>query len=61
VGLLTGNIRLGAEIKLRHFNLWDLATAPSLMMMRTGTASRPSHASAAAGCSAIELRGEELW
>ena len=22
VGLLTGNIRLGAEIKLRHFNLW---------------------------------------
>ncbi len=24
VGLLTGNIRLGAEIKLRHFQLWDL-------------------------------------
>ncbi len=23
VGLLTGNIRLGAEIKLRHFGLWD--------------------------------------
>lgn len=23
VGLLTGNIRLGAEIKLRHFRLWD--------------------------------------
>jgi len=23
VGLLTGNIRLGAEIKLRHFNLWQ--------------------------------------
>lgn len=23
MGLLTGNIRLGAEIKLRHFNLWD--------------------------------------
>ena len=23
VGLLTGNVRLGAEIKLRHFNLWD--------------------------------------
>jgi len=22
-GLLTGNIRLGAEIKLRHFDLWD--------------------------------------
>jgi phosphoglycolate phosphatase-like HAD superfamily hydrolase len=22
VGLLTGNIRLGAEIKLRHFDLW---------------------------------------
>lgn len=22
-GLLTGNIRLGAEIKLRHFGLWD--------------------------------------
>ncbi len=22
-GLLTGNIRLGAEIKLRHFNLWQ--------------------------------------
>jgi phosphoglycolate phosphatase len=22
IGLLTGNIRLGAEIKLRHFNLW---------------------------------------
>lgn len=22
-GLLTGNIRLGAEIKLRHFKLWD--------------------------------------
>jgi phosphoglycolate phosphatase-like HAD superfamily hydrolase len=22
VGLLTGNIRLGAEIKLRHFELW---------------------------------------
>jgi phosphoglycolate phosphatase len=22
-GLLTGNIRLGAEIKLRHFNLWN--------------------------------------
>jgi phosphoglycolate phosphatase len=24
VGLLTGNIRLGAELKLRHFGLWDL-------------------------------------
>ncbi|MHC1764150.1 MAG: HAD family hydrolase [Verrucomicrobiia bacterium] len=23
VGLLTGNIRLGAEIKLRHFGLWE--------------------------------------
>ena len=23
IGLLTGNIRLGAEIKLRHFDLWD--------------------------------------
>ncbi len=23
LGLLTGNIRLGAEIKLRHFDLWD--------------------------------------
>jgi phosphoglycolate phosphatase len=23
LGLLTGNIRLGAEIKLRHYNLWD--------------------------------------
>lgn len=23
LGLLTGNIRLGAEIKLRHHNLWD--------------------------------------
>jgi phosphoglycolate phosphatase len=23
IGLLTGNIRLGAEIKLRHLNLWD--------------------------------------
>jgi phosphoglycolate phosphatase len=24
LGLLTGNIRLGAEIKLRHANLWDV-------------------------------------
>lgn len=24
LGLLTGNIQLGAEIKLRHFGLWDL-------------------------------------
>jgi len=24
MGLLTGNIRLGAEIKLRHFKLWDV-------------------------------------
>jgi len=24
IGLLTGNIRLGAEIKLRHFCLWEL-------------------------------------
>ncbi|HEX3800432.1 MAG TPA: HAD hydrolase-like protein [Verrucomicrobiae bacterium] len=24
IGLLTGNIRLGAELKLRHFDLWDL-------------------------------------
>jgi phosphoglycolate phosphatase len=24
IGLLTGNIRLGAEIKLRHFKLWDV-------------------------------------
>ena len=24
IGLLTGNIRLGAEIKLRHFNLWEV-------------------------------------
>ena len=24
LGLLTGNIRLGAEIKLRHFGLWEL-------------------------------------
>jgi len=24
IGLLTGNIRRGAEIKLRHFNLWDV-------------------------------------
>ena len=23
LGLLTGNIRLGAEIKLRHYGLWD--------------------------------------
>ena len=23
LGLLTGNIRLGAEIKLRHYNVWD--------------------------------------
>lgn len=23
LGLLTGNVRLGAEIKLRHFNLWE--------------------------------------
>jgi phosphoglycolate phosphatase-like HAD superfamily hydrolase len=23
LGLLTGNVRLGAEIKLRHFSLWD--------------------------------------
>ena len=23
LGLLTGNLRLGAEIKLRHFNIWD--------------------------------------
>ena len=23
LGLLTGNIRLGAELKLRHFGLWD--------------------------------------
>ncbi|EEF57148.1 HAD family hydrolase [Pedosphaera parvula] len=23
IGLLTGNIRLGAEIKLRHYSLWD--------------------------------------
>jgi len=23
IGLLTGNVRLGAEIKLRHFNLWE--------------------------------------
>jgi len=22
--LLTGNLRLGAEIKLRHFNLWEI-------------------------------------
>jgi len=26
LGLLTGNIRLGAEIKLRHYGLWDLFT-----------------------------------
>ena len=24
LGLLTGNIRLGAEIKLRHFGIWDV-------------------------------------
>jgi phosphoglycolate phosphatase len=24
LGLVTGNIRLGAEIKLRHFNLWEV-------------------------------------
>lgn len=24
LGLLTGNVRLGAEIKLRHFDLWDV-------------------------------------
>jgi len=24
IGLLTGNIRLGAEIKLRHFGLWEV-------------------------------------
>lgn len=24
IGLLTGNIQLGAEIKLRHFDLWEL-------------------------------------
>jgi len=24
LGLLTGNFRLGAEIKLRHFNLWEI-------------------------------------
>jgi phosphoglycolate phosphatase-like HAD superfamily hydrolase len=24
LGLLTGNIRLGAELKLRHFGLWEI-------------------------------------
>jgi phosphoglycolate phosphatase-like HAD superfamily hydrolase len=24
LGLLTGNVRLGAEIKLRRYNLWDV-------------------------------------
>ncbi len=24
IGLLTGNLRIGAELKLRHFDLWDL-------------------------------------
>ncbi|TAL07292.1 MAG: HAD family hydrolase [Verrucomicrobia bacterium] len=24
IGLLTGNVKLGAEIKLRHFKLWDV-------------------------------------
>ena len=24
LGLLTGNVQIGAEIKLRHFNLWDM-------------------------------------
>ena len=30
VGLLTGNIRLGAEIKLRRFGLWGVAAGTAL-------------------------------
>ena len=61
LGLLTGNIRLGAEIKLRHFNLWDV--------FQTGAFGDDHEdrdqiaawrCSAAAASSGEELRGDEV-
>ena len=61
VGLLTGNIRLGAEIKLRHFHLWDYfetgAFADDHEDRNRISAAARDRASALLG---VELAGEEI-
>jgi phosphoglycolate phosphatase-like HAD superfamily hydrolase len=56
IGLLTGNIRLGAEIKLRHYQLWDA--------FETGAFGDDhedrNHIAALARDRASRLRGREL-
>lgn len=61
IGLLTGNIRLGAEIKLRHFALWDCFVTGAF----ADDAEDRNHIAAVArkrGCEQLgaELRGEEI-
>ena len=61
IGLLTGNIRLGAEIKLRHFHLWDEfetgAFADDNEERDQIAAAAKARASRLLKC---ELRGEEI-
>ena len=61
-GLLTGNIREGARIKLQHYNLWkNFPSAPLRTMMRTATASPPSPGNVAANASAAPCAATKSW
>jgi phosphoglycolate phosphatase-like HAD superfamily hydrolase len=61
LGLLTGNIRLGAEIKLRHFNLWPEFEIGGFADDHEDR-NQIAHAALRRGASRLggELRGEEI-
>lgn len=61
VGLLTGNIRLGAEIKLRHFDLWKEFETGAFADDHEDR-DQIAHAALQRGCRVLgrKLRGEEV-
>jgi len=56
LGLLTGNVRLGAEIKLRHFNLW----APFVVGAFADDHEERDHIAAVAHARGSALHGRKL-
>ena len=61
IGLLTGNIRLGAEIKLRSHGLWEIFRPAGLpTTTRNAIKSPPPPTRAAAGCSAENCAARKL-
>ena len=61
LGLLTGNIRLGAEIKLRHFGLWEIFRAGGFADdTKTATTSPSPRSNADGACSAEICAAQEI-